>query len=54
MYLAQNTEPTKIIAEYQKKIADKIEKLKFEMLERMKRKPLYNEPDYKDLVKITV
>lgn len=42
-----------MIADYQRKVADKMDKLKFEMLEKMKRKVLYNDPD-SNLVKITV
>lgn len=36
--LAQEIQHTAQIAEYQKKVAEKMEKLKFEMFEKMKRR----------------
>ena len=52
---AQSINPSAQIAEYQKKVAEKMEKLKFELLEKMKRKGTASENDTQsDLIKVTV
>lgn len=52
---AQSITPSAQIAEYQKKVAEKMEKLKFELLEKMKRRGTASENDSQsDLIKVTV